>query len=78
MFSNIRRVYGSLASSWEAPTQSERIYLQQAESALEELLERVNRTFRDEVAAFRDQVNAADLALFPEQAQLTIDWRPEN
>ncbi len=71
-------MYGSLATSWEAPTQSERIYLQQAESALEELLERVNRTFRDDVAAFRDQVNAAGLALFAVEVPLTIDWRPEN
>ncbi len=78
VFSSITRVYGSLTSSWEAPTEAERIYVQQAESALEELLERVNRTFRDDVAAFRDQVNAAGLALFPVEAPLTIDWRPEN
>ncbi len=78
VFSNITRVYGSLASSWEAPTQSERIYLQQAESALEELLERVNRTFRNDVAAFRDQVNAAGRALFALEGPLPTVWSDPN
>jgi photosystem II stability/assembly factor-like uncharacterized protein len=70
--------YGSLSSSADAPTEAQHLLLEQAEQALQEALEEVNTVFAEDIAAFRAQVRAAELELFPQEAALTIDWRPEK
>jgi hypothetical protein len=70
--------YGALGSSWDAPTESQRTYLEQAEQKLSEVIEEVNRVFAEDVPAFRSQVADARIELFPEQAPLTLDWVREN
>ena len=70
--------YGSLntyTASREAPTEAERLYLQAAEEALNEALERTNQVFAEAVARFREQVAAGLKAkYFPMKEPLSIDW----
>ena len=55
-----------------------RIYWEQAESKLTDLVQDVNRVLSEDVAAFRIEVGAARLDLFPEEEPLTLDWVREN
>ncbi len=66
--------YFALGSSWDAPTEAQRIYLEQAEARLAEVLEEVNQVFAEDVPAFRQQVGQARLELFPEEEPLMLDW----
>jgi photosystem II stability/assembly factor-like uncharacterized protein len=68
-------VYGSLASSWGAPTEAERTYWRQAEGTLPPALERTNALLAQDVAAFRARLSGADLELFPSQEPLTPEWQ---
>jgi len=74
----LRSAYGSLGSSWDSPTESQRLYWAQAEAKLAEVLQDVNRVFAEDVAAFRAEVGAARLDLFPEQEPLNLDWESDN
>ncbi len=71
----LRRVYSSLQSSSDAPTEAQRLLLERAEAALEESLATVNGVYAEHVAAFRRQVRAANLELLPQEEPLTIDWK---
>jgi hypothetical protein len=66
--------YGSMSSSWYKATEAEFLALEQGRAALAEFLEELNRVFAEDVAAFREQAQAADLDLFPEKEPLSLDW----
>ncbi|MEO8452026.1 MAG: hypothetical protein ABI647_19710 [Gemmatimonadota bacterium] len=68
-------VYGSLASSWDAPTEAQRLEWGQAEAALTRGLEAVNRVLSQEVAAFRRRAEAQLLEVFPATDPLSLDWK---
>jgi hypothetical protein len=66
--------YFSMSSSWEKPTEAQLLALEQGRAVMAEFLEEFNRVFAEDVAAFRDMVQAADLELFPEKEPLSLDW----
>jgi photosystem II stability/assembly factor-like uncharacterized protein len=70
--------YGSMSSSWDKPTEAELLALEQGRAALAGFLDELNRLFAEDVAAFRDQAQAADLDLFPEKEPLSLDWTPKG
>jgi hypothetical protein len=72
-FDRLRRAGFSLGSSWDAPTEAQTIMLERAEAALDTALEELNHVFAEDVAAFRVQAQAADLALIPEYDELSIE-----
>ena len=72
-FDQLRRAAFSLASSWDAPTEAQAMRLERAEAALDTALEQLNHVFAADVAAFRAQAQAADLALIPEYDELSIE-----
>jgi hypothetical protein len=67
--------YGSLASSWDAPTEAQLIEWRQAEAALSRGLDAVNRLLTGDVAAFRQLAGARLLDVFPAIDALSLDWR---
>ncbi len=76
--SQLRRAASSLRSSWDAPTQAQRLTLELAEAALDAALDQLNQVFAEDVAAFREQARAAELALIPDYEALSLDWRRER
>lgn len=75
VLSRIGDVLGALGSSWDAPTQAQMTYLQQAEQTLEAALVRFNRVVSQELAAYRRQVEAASVEAVPGTQPLTLEWR---
>jgi photosystem II stability/assembly factor-like uncharacterized protein len=75
VFSKIRYVYGSLNSSWDAPTGAQQTYLAQAEAELQEVVAEINRVFGEDVAAFRGQVEAANLEFLKPKEELQVPSR---
>lgn len=71
-------VSSSLGSSWEAPSSTQMTYLRQAEELLESVLKDFNKVFSEDVAAFKQKVEAAKLTLFPESEALDINWTPKK
>ena len=71
----IGQVSGSLEDSWDAPTPTQEIRMQQAEAMLQEALAEFNRVFAEDVANFRSQVQSADIALLEPQEPLTMPQR---
>jgi photosystem II stability/assembly factor-like uncharacterized protein len=61
----LQGVYSSLRSSWDAPTEAQRMALARAEQALENAVTAVNAAMVGEVAAYRQRVVAAGVELFP-------------
>ncbi len=76
--SRLSAAYSSMPSTWERPTGAELLLLEQGRQALAGFLEEFNRVFAEDVAAFREQVRAAELELFPEKEPLTLDWTREG
>jgi photosystem II stability/assembly factor-like uncharacterized protein len=58
------QIDGSLQSSWEAPTEAQRIYLRQAENRLRGAIERLNRLSDVEVSEFGLALRRAGLQVF--------------
>ena len=75
VLARIGRVIYSVGSSWEAPTAAETAELQQAEQLWQAALTRFNALETHEVAAYRRQVQAANLEMFPAEGTLTMDWQ---
>jgi hypothetical protein len=75
VYSRVRYVLRSLGSSWDAPTPTQEIYLQQAESALKEALAEFNRVFAEDVAAFRERVAAAGIEFIGKHEPLELPER---
>lgn len=62
----------ALASSFDAPTPSEKIKIKQAEKVLEDALKEFNKIFAEDVAAFKAKYKEAHIELFPEKEPLKI------
>ena len=59
-------VYRSIQSSWEAPTEAQRIYLRRSETKLRQVLTEINRFFEEDMRAYQEAVEATGLPLFEE------------
>jgi photosystem II stability/assembly factor-like uncharacterized protein len=62
-----------LLSTWEAPSPTAQAYLEQAEALARKTLADVNRLFAEDVAAFRQKLEAAKIELLREQEPITIE-----
>jgi photosystem II stability/assembly factor-like uncharacterized protein len=71
-WSKVRYIQRSLGSSFDAPTPSQETYLEQAEAAVGEVLEKVNAFFADDVAEFRQMYRDSGLELLPEEGPVEI------
>jgi hypothetical protein len=63
----------ALGSSWEAPTETQLLYLRQAEERLREALGRVNELFAGEVGMFRTLVDRLSIERIPSYAPLEMN-----
>ena len=61
-----------MQSSWDAPTPSQLAYLEVAEAMLRDALAEANKVFAEDVAKFRDEVKAANVALFTDTDPIEI------
>ncbi|MFQ6047335.1 MAG: hypothetical protein ACE5PT_13435, partial [Gemmatimonadales bacterium] len=61
----VSQAYRALSATLAAPTEAQMLYLEQADARLGRGVERVNDILAQEVAAFRRQVEAAGIELFP-------------
>ncbi|UCC72802.1 MAG: hypothetical protein JSV86_21010 [Gemmatimonadota bacterium] len=61
VYERLGYVRRSLGSSWDAPTPSQETYLAAVETQLRETVADFNRIFAEDVAAFRQQVESAQL-----------------
>ena len=61
-----------MTSSNDAPTGAQLEFLRRAEMAVGGALEALNRVFEEDVAAFREMVDASGLELLPEQEPLEM------
>lgn len=68
----LREVYSSLQSSWDAPTEAQRLELGRAGLGLEESVAAVNAVMAGPVARYRRRLSAAGVELFPEFEALVI------
>jgi photosystem II stability/assembly factor-like uncharacterized protein len=68
-------VRGSLSSSWDAPTRSQETYLAAVEAQLQEIITDFNRVFAEDVAAFRSQVEEAELEFVGAKEPLEMPTR---
>ncbi len=71
----LRGVYSSLQSSWDTPTETQRLRMTAAETALESAVEAINIVFEGDVARYREQANEAGLRIVPDFAPLTLPRR---
>jgi photosystem II stability/assembly factor-like uncharacterized protein len=69
---------GGLASYWGAPTPSHMIYLQHAETRLQQALDLVNQALDEDYGQFRRNAEALNLTVIKEVEPLSMDWRPER
>ena len=65
-------VYRSIQSSWEAPTEAQRIYLRRSETKLREALTEINRFFEEDMRAYQDAVEATGLPRFEEFSPFSL------
>jgi hypothetical protein len=72
IYSRVRNAYFSMSSSWDEPTQAQTWLLEQAEARLQSALEEINRTFAEDVAAFRESVMAAGLTFLEPEDPLEL------
>jgi photosystem II stability/assembly factor-like uncharacterized protein len=70
----VSRAYGSLVSSWDAPTEAQQITWRRVEKQLTDALAQVNRVLTEDVAAYRQKVGAVLLDWGPTDP-LTLDWK---
>ncbi len=76
VMSKLGEAIGGLSSYWGAPTPSQMVYLQHAETRLREVLERVNQAIDDDYAEFRRRAGALELSVMKEVEAISIDWQP--
>jgi hypothetical protein len=70
-YAEVRYVLGSLGSSWDAPTAAQQAYLRRAEGKVDAASSSFNALFSEEVAAFRQQVEAAGIEFLSETEPLS-------
>jgi hypothetical protein len=61
-----------VTSSWAPPSPTHLEYVRQAEKAVDDVLADFNRFFATDVAAFRQQVDAAGVRLLPELGKVEV------
>jgi hypothetical protein len=71
--SGLLYAYFLTESSLEPPTPAQQLRMERAERALAAALERFNRVFAEDVAAYRRQVEASGFQLLGAQQPLTLD-----
>jgi photosystem II stability/assembly factor-like uncharacterized protein len=64
--------YGSVLSTWEPPSPTHLEYLRQAEAGVQAVLADFNRFFETDVAAFRKQVDEANVRLLPDLGKVEV------
>ena len=67
-----------LASSWDAPSSMNQTNLRQTETVLDAALKEFNKVFSEDVAVFKQKVEAAKLQLFQQHDPLNLDWKPRR
>jgi photosystem II stability/assembly factor-like uncharacterized protein len=72
------QVMGSLGSSFDAPTETQRTYLQFAEYNFLRALEKFNQVFSGDVKAFQEKVESMRVSLFPTLETLDATWSPKE
>ncbi len=75
IYSRVRSAYFSMSSSWDEPTEAQTWLLEHAETRLQEALDEINRTFAEDVAAFRESVMAAGLTFLEAEDPLELPVR---
>ena len=70
--SRLNRVHGSLQSSWDAPTQSQRISIELAQRDLQAVVADYNALLSGALAAFKRDADAAGLQLLGEMEPLVV------
>ena len=60
-------------STFEPPSPTATIYLEQAEAAARRVFADLNKLFAEDVAAFRRRVGEAKIELLPEQGPISIE-----
>jgi photosystem II stability/assembly factor-like uncharacterized protein len=60
-------------SSWNAPSATAKVAVEQAEAAARSVLADVNKLFAEDVAAFREKVAAAKIGLLADQPPISIE-----
>jgi photosystem II stability/assembly factor-like uncharacterized protein len=60
----------AMQSSWDAPTPAQLVYLDRAEALLRSVLADFNKLFAEDVAKYREEVRARNVALFAEEPPL--------
>jgi hypothetical protein len=73
VLSKVEAATGSLESTWQPPDATYRTRLDQAEAAVTKALAEVNHLFESDVAAFRQQVEAAGIRLLNEEEPIQIE-----
>jgi hypothetical protein len=63
--SKVQSAYRALPSSWDAPTDAQRIRLRRAEVELQNGIDELNKLFAGPVAEFRAKIRAAKVELLP-------------
>jgi photosystem II stability/assembly factor-like uncharacterized protein len=66
------RAYFALSSSFDAPTEAQRIRARRAVDVLREAVDRTNRILEEEVPAFRELVRDAGLSFVPEKGPVEM------
>ncbi|MCH7491539.1 MAG: hypothetical protein IID05_12700, partial [Gemmatimonadetes bacterium] len=70
--SRLNSVHGSLQSSWDEPTQSQRISMELAARGLRAVVDDYNALLSDALAGFRRDADAAGLRLLGEMERLAV------
>ena len=65
----VSRASGYLQSSWDAPNDTERKAVAQAQSAIEAFVGEVEAFFEQDWKAFKKAAQSADLKLFPDEEE---------
>ncbi len=65
-------LYGYILSTWEPPSPTNLEYLRQAEAGTQAVLADFNRFFETDVAAFRKQVDDANVRLLPDLGKVEV------
>ncbi|RMF60332.1 MAG: hypothetical protein D6743_15110 [Calditrichaeota bacterium] len=68
----LNRAFSYLRSSWEAPKETEQLIVKQAETALKEVVSKVNAFFAEQWAAYRQLVEQAGVSFFEPYEPLRV------
>jgi hypothetical protein len=72
VMSKVGTAMSQLGSSWSPPSPTQLATLARARTELEAFLVDLNRTFAEDVTAYRREVEAAGIGLFPAASPLTV------